>query len=496
MNRFSMLLAVTACGLSWPAAAQPAKPPKAISIVLRPAKPPTPALRYRLVPERRSLVPGNAAVFYHRALRLLDQTRYRRLDDRRNTDGQPEVSVEQLIGDWVSGALEAVPRDRAREVLEAYAAVLKEVELGASRRTCDWEFDDRDDGVALLIPEIQESRELARLVMVKARLAILDGKTDEAMHWLETGLVLGRHVAEGPLLIQALVGIAIDMTMARGIEDLVQAPGTPSLYWALADRPRPFVDLRRPMEGERYMLETELPQLEELGRGSWSLDQTRRFVDSLQHKVMPFITGSPVLGGSGSIPAGIPAALRELGIAAMASKTYPEARRALIAGGRSEAEVDAMPIIQAATLYSYQEYQKLRDERYKWLNLPYPQSFDRVERSLPASVDEKLANPLLTLFLALSSSINPARLAALRLDRQLDAIQCIEAIRMDAAEHGGTLPDRLDAIVEIPVPLDPVNGKAFQYTHDGDSATLFAPLPPGGPNHPFYMIHYRLRLAR
>ena len=99
------------------------------------------------------------------------------------------------------------------------------------------------------------------------RLAILDGKTDEAMHWIETGLVMGRHVSQGPLVIQALVGVAIGRTMTRCLEDLIQAPGGPSLYWALADRPRPFIDMRRAMEGERYVLEKELPELNELDRG-------------------------------------------------------------------------------------------------------------------------------------------------------------------------------------------------------------------------------------
>ena len=41
-------------------------------------------------------------------------------------------------------------------------------------------------------------RSLGRLMQLKARLAILDGKTDEAMHWIETGFVMGRHVEPGP----------------------------------------------------------------------------------------------------------------------------------------------------------------------------------------------------------------------------------------------------------------------------------------------------------
>ena len=117
--------------------------------------------------------------------------------------------------------------------------------------TCDWEFDQRQEGYSLLLPEIQQMRSLARLVALRTRLAIVDGKTGEAMHWIETGLVMGRHVSQGPIVIQALVGVAIEAVLTRCLEDLIQAPGTPSLYWALADRPRPFIDMRYPMEGER-----------------------------------------------------------------------------------------------------------------------------------------------------------------------------------------------------------------------------------------------------
>jgi hypothetical protein len=44
--------------------------------------------------------------------------------------------------------------------------------------------------------------------------------------------------------------------------------------------------------------------------------------------------------------------------------------------------------------------------------------------------------------------------------------------------------------------MDPATGRPFYYAPDGDAATLWAPLPPGGPNHPSYEIHYVLKLAR
>ena len=116
---------------------------------------------------------------------------------------------------WLSCPIGEIQRDKARKYLEPFQNALKEVELGALRSTCDWEFDQRKEGMSLYLPEIQEMRGLGRLMQLKVRVAILDGKTDEAMHWIETGLAMGRHVSQGPLVIQALVGVAIGRTMTR-----------------------------------------------------------------------------------------------------------------------------------------------------------------------------------------------------------------------------------------------------------------------------------------
>ena len=284
MNRTLTLLAVLVAG--GPAAqAQTDHPP--LTITLRPAAEPVPALKYRLVPERRALVPGNAATFYHRGIQLVIQRRASDAAVEKPQGKARQESAEEQIANWVSGPISGIPRDEARKQLGHYEAALKEAELGAGRSSCDWEFDRRAEGITLLLPEIQEMRPLARLVALRARLAILDGQVDEAMHWIETGLVMGRHVGQGPTIIQALVGIAIDNVMLRCLDELIQVPGTPSLYWALADRPRPFVDMRRPMEGERYMLEKELPGLEELDRGVWGVDETRRFAGELQRSSSP-----------------------------------------------------------------------------------------------------------------------------------------------------------------------------------------------------------------
>ena len=498
MNRPLALLSLLLAFAPPAASAQP-PPAKATTVTLRPASEPRPPLKYRLVPPRPTLEAGNAAVFYHRALMMLIERRNRLAgEEERRASGKPAargVSTDEKISNWTYRPLAEIPRDEARAALGQFADSLREVDFGVKRLDCDWGFDHRTEGASLLIPEIQEIRSIARLLSLQARLAILDGDLDRAFDRVETGLTMARHVARGPLVIQALVGVAISNEMVACLQALVQAPGAPSLYWALANRPRPFIDMTDAFEAELDVLADELPALRDLEPGVWGQDQARRFVDELQGKLVNVMPGPLMIGGN-SLPNQIPANLRRLDIAAACAKAYPEARRALIADGRAEAEVDAMPVVQVAALHTYREYRQAIDDMHKGTHLPYWQSAALPKVAGLDDADARKANPLWATFGSLVAAIDPARLAGLRLDRQLDALQCVEAIRLDATSQGGKLPGSLEAITSFPCPLDPATGKPFAYEAAGDSATLNGPIPAGAPDHPSYAIRYALQSAR
>ena len=510
MKRTMALLLLVAA--RWPSGALAQSPAgsQATVMTLRPAAAPVPALKYRLVPERMKLVPGNAAIFYHRGVTIMSETFSRLRAKEKAQPGAFPHSLDMLASDtWLSCPIGEIQRDKARKYLEPFQDALREVELGAWRSTCEWELDQRKEGGSLQLSEFQAMRGLNRLMILKVRVAILDGQADEAMHWINTCFAMGRHISQGPYMIQALIGIAISRNFARCLEDLVQAPGCPSLYWALVDRPRPFVDMRHAMEGERHVLERELPELNDLDRGAWSLDQARQFTDGLRRKLMDRAPGEEVPGLLVTRPISPPDLSRRIRIAAMAARLYPSARRALIARGRPEVQVEAMPVIQVAALYSMEEYRRIRDESYKWMtipywqykgtNSPYWQSYNRIDPAILSPGEETLANPLLALFLMQAPPLNRIPLGAIVLERELDALQCIEAIRLHANAHEGKLPSSLEAITDAPVPLDPVTGKPFLYQVDGDSATLSGPAPPGIRNSAEQKrtaLRYELKLSR
>ncbi len=80
----------------------------------------------------------------------------------------------------------------------------------------------------------------------------------------------------------------------------------------------------------------------------------------------------------------------------------------------------------------------------------------------------------------LPASYDRVRILAKRLDTDLAALQCVEAIRSYAASHGGQLPQTLADITEVSVPKDPMSGAAFRYTRTGSAAVLESATPAGG----------------
>jgi hypothetical protein len=490
MIRIPLRCARWALAFSALAAAAPAQeqPPEVIPIVLRPAPAPVPALKYRLLPERSAQQPGNAAIFYHRAIEAMVQSRRVSVGGPKQAPG--ERPDEESVPEWLAGSLATIPLDRARGWLDRNRRALREVELGARRLACDWGFDARTEGIDLVIDEIQQMRSLVRLVALRARISVVEKKPDDAVNWLQTGYAMARHVCQGPIFVQALIGVNVGFSLVKPTEDLIQSPGMPSLYWALADRPHPLLEIAPTLEGERFLLEREIPALRDLDGLPWSVAKVRVFADELQAKLYRFAEWR----GLGSLTWGEPETrdwFNRLGIAAMVAQAYPEAKRSLIARGRTPAEVEAMPAVQVVFLETYQAYQAYRDDIFKWSGLPFPAAYEGMSRSV-GRLSEIRGKPLLSLFCSIFSSIQGGIMAEARLERRLDAIQSIEAIRLYAASHG-RLPARLEDLNDSPAPLDPMTGRPFEYKLESGRALLSAPVAPPGFQHPSFSIQYELK---
>jgi hypothetical protein len=130
------------------------------------------------------------------------------------------------------------------------------------------------------------------------------------------------------------------------------------------------------------------------------------------------------------------------------------------------------------------------------MNVPYWQSVGRLDLTGLGTVEEKMSNPLLTMFRMVTPALASVRNAQVRLERRFDALQCVESIRLYAASHDGKFPPNLDALTDSPVPFDLATGKPYVYALDGENATLEAPIPQGAPQHPSQGVRYLLKMNK
>ncbi len=461
------------------APAVPAQDLEPVRITLHPAAAPAPALRYHLLPQLHEMAPGNAAERYRQALVALK---------KRNDATGAAGDVEE----WLDLPPAELPRDKARKLLDGYREVFRLADQAARSEYCDWGITERvrKMGINVALGEVQEMRALARLLVLRARLDALEGRTERAVRDLQTGFAAGRHVADNPTLICSLVGVAITAVTARELELLLSQEKAPALYWALSDLPRPFIDMRKGMEGERLFLYGTFPGL----------------LEAVHDPDAPPLTPEQIKPG-----------LKLLGEEFNFGKDYPSraaasllirakhkaAKEALVAAGHPRAQVEKMPHMEVALLHSLQQYDRLFDEMLKWQTFPYPearQGMGEVERKLreararvlsPAS--DVPALPLATLFLPAVQKVLGARA---RTDRRVAALRCGEAIRLYAAAHGGKLPARLEDVKEVPVPADPYLGKPFVYRAHNGTVTLEGLPPAGEKANPGNALRYELVVAK
>ena len=148
---------------------------------------------------------------------------------------------------------------------------------------------------------------------------------------------------------------------------------------------------------------------------------------------------------------------------------YPHARRELLAHGLTAERIDAMPVVQVVMLAWWKEYTLIRDDYFKWLELPDNEVEPYGTRSynyVRAAEFKGEGGP----FVLATAGPSVRNYRPNPLAREIDQLRVVEALRLHAAQTG-RWPDKLDDITVVPVPLDPWNHKPFEYTVKNGVAT-------------------------
>lgn len=423
------------------------------TLSLVPAAEPVPAMSYRLLPRYLDQKTGNAALLYYSAAALCP-------------DGDTE-DIHEKISDWRDLPVDQLDRKEVDEALSSFSNCFHQIKLAAQRTYCQWEMP-LEDGYAMQLPHLSTFRRMIMAMQLQIRLKIADGQTDQALEMLQNGLYMGKSIAQGPTIIQDLVGAAVTALLLKEVEGLMQMPDSPNLYWALTALPDPMIDMHSSLENEREVLFVEFPQLRNLESEVLSPAQASAVAADFIKKIQA------LGGGMGDVPF---KGLLSIGWVMM---HYSDAKEFLARKGYSQEQIDVLPAAQAVLIYQKQEYLEMLDNMFKWFEIPYYQAQPHLKKGEQQLNDHLSTKGIkVNLFCTLLPALSRIDFLQARLDRNIALLRTIEAIRMFAADHSGQLPGSLTEITSVPIPADPVTGKDFIYRRiDTRNARLEAPVAP------------------
>jgi hypothetical protein len=251
------------------------------------------------------------------------------------------------------------------------------------------------------------------------------------------------------------MGLSVADLALDTLEEMVQQPDCPNLYWALTDLPCPLVDLRKGLQGDATLVAADLRHIR--GDGPMTEAEMEKIVSRLSG-MMNFARQQ-----AGELPRNMRGAL------AARAKDLERARARLVEAGCTEDLVRRLPPTQVILLDEKREYEVRRDERLKLLTLA-PWQMDALA---DGGVSGNGGDVLFADFLP---DIIKARRAQGRLEQRIALLRHVEALRMYAAAHDGNLPEKLADVV-VPLPDDPFTGKQFAYHVEATTAQL-----GGGPS--------------
>jgi len=436
-----------------------------------PAGEASPALRYRLIRSVNERKPGNAASYYYRALSLLNE------QEKLGKELKEITEIVEKLGDD-NKQLSEFPVERVRTFLGHCGLILSELETAAECEKCDWGVDVKSlsprEAIELRLPEIQNSRNLARILVLKARLAIIDRKHEDAFHAISLGYQLGLDVAKFPTLISSLVGVAITAVSTSPLMELIAEPNSPNFYWGAGSVPQPFIDVIEPLEYEcNWAL--KVPLLQEAERPHTEAEWKRLLAEAFQFKQqMEGVSSLKSQDGSDTNT--------QVDILQHVLGEYPRAKEGLTRLGFTADQVESMPVIQVIALHDARLIPHKRDDLLRWANQPYWEAakrFAAIEQKPVASDESKRLADMkesLSLYEILHPATGQILQAIARLDRRFVRILAIEALRMYSFETG-KYPEKLSDVTIVPVPIDPLTGNPIIYRLEGETAVLEFPPP-------------------
>ncbi|MFT3879989.1 MAG: hypothetical protein QM703_10060 [Gemmatales bacterium] len=438
---------------------------------------PSPALRYVLLPPLKDLKTGNAVQDYYRyfapdtiylfrlpkfaeSMYAWIESPYDQAARKGLTPSQQQQSKKNKDDDE-----EVTPATREEMSVFRQSQIFDEIDLAARRTYAEWDYLDRmkEQGMGLLLPDVQGIRLIANIVHIRARLAVMDGDYEKALYHLQTGMAMSRHMNQANILICSLTGLSIAKNMLKTVEEFIQTPNAPNLYWALTDLPNPFLDLRLAYAGDRMTIDYLLGDPKQLKERIFTNDEMQKLVEK---KLKPLLRTT---GGNTSNDFSL-----------LILKEYPRAKVWLQEQGRSPADIEKMTATQAVMIFAHARFQVLADDFAKLFQQPLPERLVHV-KAFQQKIKDLGAQGDASFFLGayFFPHYPTVWITVSQADRDIALLRCVELLRNYAAGHNRQLPAGWEDVKDLPVPIDPITGKRFGYILEGDHAVITAEAIPG-----------------
>jgi hypothetical protein len=233
------------------------------------------------------------------------------------------------------------------------------------------------------------------------------------------------------------------------------------------------VDVSHAIRSERFILDYEAASLDDIDAGKTAPAEAMRVMTPLMYpEPGPKATGWRAV--------------------AEAAAVYPAARADLLSRGISTEQVEAWPVAYVSMRYHVHRYLQLRDDLFKWAELPRWQAWRGLE-SAQAEVERARSRGEGAALLEMIPDIAELTRLASEVERRYAMLRTIEAIRLWMGENPGNEVTSLATISGTPLPLDPVTGETFAYGVQRGEGVLRGPAPGGSAAMKSEEMEYRVR---
>lgn len=144
---------------------------------------------------KAAAITPNAAVVYWQAFAMMPSLND---EQKQKLDAAAKITTAPLTDDL-------------KPIVLMFETSLREMHRARLITVCDWQLDD-EAGPKLFMPHLQNTRDLSRAALLRARLQFAAGETDAAVADVIAVLKMARDCGVSPVVISMLVDVAIEKT--------------------------------------------------------------------------------------------------------------------------------------------------------------------------------------------------------------------------------------------------------------------------------------------